>query len=101
MQAIADRIVATPQIGQAEDISVASGSAIEDNEEEPNDEIDKFEPTAPDADVLPQPQASSAEGCFAFRILYILPLPRNSQSVFRIHIEGIWLQKSWLGWCFW
>jgi pescadillo protein len=63
-QAIADRIGAMADIEdeQEESTDVAKTAAEdEEEEEEANDEIDKFEPTAPDADILPQPQASSAE----------------------------------------
>ncbi|USP82320.1 Pescadillo -like protein [Curvularia clavata] len=59
-QAIADKIAAMPDDEDAQE-STALTKRSEDNEDEANDEIDKFEPTAPDADVLPQPQASSAE----------------------------------------
>ncbi|KAF5851024.1 hypothetical protein GGP41_010659 [Bipolaris sorokiniana] len=59
-QAIADKLAAMPDDEDAQD-STALAKRSEDDEEEANDEIDKFEPTAPDADILPQPQASSAE----------------------------------------
>jgi pescadillo protein len=63
-QAIADRIAAVPDAGdeEAEEAPAVTAENAEDDEEEQNTEgIDKFEPTAPDADILPQPQASSAE----------------------------------------
>jgi pescadillo protein len=61
-QAIADRIGAMPDIeDEQEESTEVAKPATEDDEEEANEEIDKFEPTAPDADILPQPQASSAE----------------------------------------
>lgn len=59
-QAIADKLAAMPDDEDAQE-STALTKRSEDDEEEANDEIDKFEPTAPDADILPQPQASSAE----------------------------------------
>ncbi|KAL7779590.1 hypothetical protein CFE70_009094 [Pyrenophora teres f. teres 0-1] len=60
-QAIADRIGAMPDVDQEEATTAVAKTGAEDDEEEANEEIDKFEPTAPDADILPQPQASSAE----------------------------------------
>ncbi|KAF1830970.1 hypothetical protein BDW02DRAFT_557885 [Decorospora gaudefroyi] len=68
-QAIADRVGAMPDVdvdgdgdGDGEkDATAVAAIPAEDDQDEPTDEIDKFEPTAPDADVLPQPQASSAE----------------------------------------
>jgi pescadillo protein len=65
-QAIADRIGAMPDIDDEEESTAVAKIATEhgeeeEEEEEANEEIDKFEPTAPDADILPQPQASSAE----------------------------------------
>ena len=60
-QAIADRIAAMPPIEEEEEAPAVPLTAIEYNDEEPTEGIDKFEPTAPDADILPQPQASSAE----------------------------------------
>ncbi|CAI9630727.1 ribosome biogenesis protein pescadillo [Alternaria burnsii] len=60
-QAIADRIGAMSDVDEEESTTAVAKVATEDDEEEANDEIDKFEPTAPDADILPQPQASSAE----------------------------------------
>lgn len=63
-QAIADRIATMPDADR-EETDVITAAAIEDNDNNDDDEgtdgIDKFEPTAPDADILPQPQASSAE----------------------------------------
>jgi len=56
-QAIADKIAAQPDI-EEEAETPATANAIED---ENTDGIDKFEITAPDGDVLPQPEASSAE----------------------------------------
>jgi pescadillo len=56
-QAIADRIAAEPDVEEEEEAPVAA----ENDEEEATEGIDKFEPTAADADILPQPQASSAE----------------------------------------
>ncbi|KAJ4326335.1 mRNA-binding ribosome synthesis protein nop7 [Neodidymelliopsis sp. IMI 364377] len=59
-QAIADRIAAEGDV--EEEVADAIVAAAEDDDEEQATEgIDKFEPTAPDADVLPQPQASRAE----------------------------------------
>ncbi|EDU49839.1 ribosome biogenesis protein Pescadillo [Pyrenophora tritici-repentis Pt-1C-BFP] len=60
-QAIADRIGAMPDVEEEEATTAVAKTGAEDDEEEANEEIDKFEPTAPDADILPQPQASSAE----------------------------------------
>lgn len=62
-QAIADRIAAMPDVEQEEEETPAEVSATteEEDEEQATEGIDKFEPTAPDADILPQPQASSAE----------------------------------------
>jgi pescadillo protein len=64
-QAIADRIAAMPDAEEDEDLvpEVISGApdGEEDDEDQNTEGIDKFEPTAPDADELPQPQASSAE----------------------------------------
>ncbi|KAF2691982.1 hypothetical protein K458DRAFT_482622 [Lentithecium fluviatile CBS 122367] len=57
-QAIADKIAAQPDAEEEEETAVAPVEAIED---ENTEGIDKFEVTAPDADVLPQPEASSAE----------------------------------------
>ncbi|KAF1936542.1 hypothetical protein EJ02DRAFT_387243 [Clathrospora elynae] len=59
-QAIADRIAAMPDVEEEEE-TMDLVLATEDDEEEATEGIDKFEPTAPDADILPQPQASSAE----------------------------------------
>jgi pescadillo protein len=60
-QAIADRIAAQPD-AEDEEVPAITAETAEDDEEDLNTEgIDKFEPTAPDADILPQPQASSAE----------------------------------------
>ncbi|KAH8719355.1 Pescadillo N-terminus-domain-containing protein [Phaeosphaeriaceae sp. PMI808] len=59
-QAIADRAAAMDE--DDDDEIVMTEAAEDDDDEERNTEgIDKFEPTAPDADILPQPQASSAE----------------------------------------
>jgi pescadillo protein len=62
-QAIADRLAAMPDVEEEdeEETAAVAKTVTDDDEEEANDEIDKFEPTAPDADILPQPQASSAE----------------------------------------
>ncbi|RAR06811.1 ribosome biogenesis protein pescadillo [Stemphylium lycopersici] len=67
-QAIADRIGAMEDDDDDDNEMESDGQDTkavaklgEGDEEEANDEIDKFEPTAPDADILPQPQASSAE----------------------------------------
>tara|TARA_R110002003_G_scaffold1184_16_gene22705 strand:+ start:7498 stop:9465 length:1968 start_codon:yes stop_codon:yes gene_type:complete len=58
-QAMADRIAA---MSDEEEEATEAPPALEDDDEEQNtDDIDKFEPTAPDADILPQPQASSKE----------------------------------------
>jgi pescadillo protein len=63
-QAMADRITAMPDNEEQE---VEMAEPAEDDDEEQNTEgIDKFEPTAPDADILPQPQASSAEAASLF-----------------------------------
>jgi len=61
-QAIADRVATMPDIDE-EDNTTAELSPVanEGDEEEATEGIDKFEPAAPDADELPQPQASSAE----------------------------------------
>lgn len=65
-QAIADRIAAMPD-AEDEDQAMDVTEPAEDDDEEQNTEgIDKFEPTAPDADILPQPQASSAEAASLF-----------------------------------
>ncbi|KAH7406168.1 Pescadillo N-terminus-domain-containing protein [Phaeosphaeria sp. MPI-PUGE-AT-0046c] len=65
-QAMADRIAAM-QDGDEEDKEIEMKEAADEDEEEQNTEgIDKFEPTAPDADILPQPQASSAEAASLF-----------------------------------
>ena len=58
-QAIADRIAAEGDV--QEEVAEAIVAAAEDDEEQATEEIDKFEPTAQDGDVLPQPQASRAE----------------------------------------
>jgi pescadillo protein len=59
-QAIADRIAAEGDI--EEEVADAIVAAAEDvDDEEATEGIDKFEPTAKDGDVLPQPQASRAE----------------------------------------
>ena len=59
-QAMADRIAAMPDAEEEEEV-VMTEPAADDDEEQNTEGIDKFEPTAPDADVLPQPQASSSE----------------------------------------
>ncbi|CAI6336016.1 unnamed protein product [Periconia digitata] len=57
-QAIADKLAALPETEEDD----AAPAPVQPNEDdEANEEIDKFEVTAPDADVLPQPQASNAE----------------------------------------
>jgi pescadillo protein len=56
-QAIADKIAALPDT-EEEELAPAPVEAIED---ENTEGIDKFEVTAPDADILLQPEASSAE----------------------------------------
>jgi pescadillo protein len=58
-QAEVDKIAALAASGQQEEES--STAVVRTEEEEGADKIDKFEPTAPDADILPQPQASNAE----------------------------------------
>jgi pescadillo protein len=59
-QAIADRIAAEGDV--EEEVADAIVAAAEDvDDEEATEGIDKFEPTAKDGDVLPQPQASRAE----------------------------------------
>ncbi|KAF9735468.1 mRNA-binding ribosome synthesis protein nop7 [Paraphaeosphaeria minitans] len=57
-QAVADRIAAAPV---TEEEQPEDAQAVPAGEDENTDTIDKFEAVAPDADVLPQPQASSAE----------------------------------------
>jgi pescadillo protein len=64
-QAIADRIAATADADEDEEVADAP-AAEDDDEEQATEGIDKFEPTAPDADILPQPQASSAEAATLF-----------------------------------
>ena len=61
-QALADRIANAPEVeeDQPEDQPVAQ---VED---ENTETIDKFEAVAPDADILPQPEASSAEAASLF-----------------------------------
>jgi pescadillo protein len=58
-QAMADRIAAMPDLEEEE--TVMTEAPAEDDEDQNTEGIDKFEPTAPDADILPQPQASSSE----------------------------------------
>jgi pescadillo protein len=60
-QAKADRIAAMPDAEEEQEVEMAEANAEDDDEEQNTEGIDKFEPTAPDADILPQPQASSAE----------------------------------------
>jgi len=60
-QAMADRIAAMPDIEDEEDTPMVEAAPADDDEEQATEGIDKFEPTAPDADILPQPQASSSE----------------------------------------
>ncbi|KAF1973034.1 ribosome biogenesis protein Pescadillo [Bimuria novae-zelandiae CBS 107.79] len=62
-QEVADRIANVPDAeeDQPENLPVA-----QDDEEENTETIDKFEAVAPDADVLPQPEASSAEAASLF-----------------------------------
>ncbi|KAF2032290.1 hypothetical protein EK21DRAFT_87412 [Setomelanomma holmii] len=62
-QAMADRIAAMPDEEEATEPTPALG---DDDEEQNTEGIDKFEPTAPDADILPQPQASSKEAASLF-----------------------------------
>ncbi|KAJ4358480.1 mRNA-binding ribosome synthesis protein nop7 [Didymosphaeria variabile] len=57
-QAVADRIAAAPI---AEEEQPDTAQAVQAVEDENTETIDKFEAVAPDADVLPQPSASSAE----------------------------------------
>jgi pescadillo protein len=64
-QAMADRIAATAGADEDQEVEMTEPTA-EDDEEDNGEGIDKFEPTAPDADVLPQPQASSAEAASLF-----------------------------------
>ncbi|KAF3049156.1 mRNA-binding ribosome synthesis protein nop7 [Didymella keratinophila] len=59
-QAIADRIAAEGDVEEEVADAIVAAAEAED-EEEATDGIDKFEPTAKDGDVLPQPQASRAE----------------------------------------
>jgi pescadillo protein len=69
-QAVADRIAAAPitEEEQPEELQ-----PVPAGEEENTENIDKFEAVAPDADVLPQPQASSAEvaALFASSTFYL------------------------------
>ncbi|KAF2641698.1 hypothetical protein P280DRAFT_448857 [Massarina eburnea CBS 473.64] len=58
-QVIADKIAAQADTEEEEETIPAAVQSA--NEEEGTEGIDKFEVTAPDADVLPQPEASSAE----------------------------------------
>ncbi|KAF1841564.1 uncharacterized protein K460DRAFT_397765 [Cucurbitaria berberidis CBS 394.84] len=61
-QAIADRLAAMPDAEEDDEVPNVTAAAMgDDDEEEATEGIDTFEPTAPDADVLPQPQASSAQ----------------------------------------
>lgn len=60
-QAMADRIAAMPDAEDDEETEMTEAAAVDDDEEQYTEGIDKFEPTAPDADILPQPQASSSE----------------------------------------
>ncbi|OAL56523.1 hypothetical protein IQ07DRAFT_526602 [Pyrenochaeta sp. DS3sAY3a] len=60
-QAIADRLAALPDEENDEEAAPPTAMKDADDEDEATEGIDKFEPTAPDADILPQPQASSAE----------------------------------------
>ncbi|PVI02338.1 hypothetical protein DM02DRAFT_559960 [Periconia macrospinosa] len=57
-QAIADKLAALPET-EEEETALAPVQPVD--EDEANEEIDKFEVTAPGADELPQPQASNAE----------------------------------------
>lgn len=57
-QAVADRIAAAPV---AEDEQPENPQPVPADDDENTDTIDKFEAVAADADVLPQPEASSAE----------------------------------------
>jgi pescadillo protein len=60
-QAKADKIAAMADAEDEQEVEMAEPAADDDDEEQNTEGIDKFEPTAPDADILPQPQASSAE----------------------------------------
>jgi pescadillo protein len=64
-QAMADRITAMPDAADEQEVEMTE-PAEDDDEEQNTEGIDKFEPTAPDADILPQPQASSAEAASLF-----------------------------------
>jgi pescadillo protein len=64
-QAMADRIAATAGADEDQEVEMTEPAA-DDDEEDNGEGIDKFEPTAPDADILPQPQASSAEAASLF-----------------------------------
>ena len=57
-QAIADKIAAMPDTEEEQEKQTALAPVDEDGNTEG---IDKFETTAPDGDILPQPEASSAE----------------------------------------
>lgn len=60
-QAKADKIAAMSDAEDEPEVEMTEAAAEDDDEEQNTEGIDKFEPTAPDADILPQPQASSAE----------------------------------------
>lgn len=60
-QAIADRVAAMPDVDEEDESLDVVPAATDDDEDVATDGIDKFEPTAADADILPQPQASSTE----------------------------------------
>ncbi|KAL6712306.1 mRNA-binding ribosome synthesis protein nop7 [Coniothyrium glycines] len=60
-QAIADRLATELDAEEDAKVPAVIMGGTEDDEEEATEGIDKFEPTAPDADILPQPQASRAE----------------------------------------
>jgi pescadillo protein len=85
-QAIADRLAEMPDAEEEEEeVPAVTMGGTEDDEEEATEGIDKFEPTAPDADVLPQPQASRAEAgaLFAPYTFYL------SREVPRVSLEFI------------
>lgn len=71
-QAIADKIATLPGTEEAESETEAL-APVDGDEEENTEGIDKFETTAPDADILPQPQVTGAEAAslFAGMVFYI------------------------------
>lgn len=62
-QALADKIASAPVV---EEEQPEKPTSAQDAEDEATETIDKFEAVAPDADILPQPEASSAEAASLF-----------------------------------